>query len=366
MATKDSPNNSQNDAIQPAAVELVVQYEGSAKMLMWDRQQDLPSLIKVKFGIPLDTMIILQRHNTKYNMYIDLLPTELCNLADSTVLKCALEPVTRVMDILPIAESTVNGDDLSILSTDVSAPSTSSCSAPSTPGCSAPSTSSCSAPSTSGKKPMWPDKFIIPTHKFSDELQQALDNVKPGLVLPWDEKREFLKHINEKLQRCSGGVYPEAHQYQMVARAIVETFPQLKDTLGSGIDSWIKSLRDGMKNKRRYIKNDPEVLARKRKTNEGAKATAVKLPKKGETVWSVNIPDGEDDTSHERHIAQMKCLLRSKDEEADTKVNALMEATFGHRRQYLIYEKAHIVDIKEKYPAMFIPVHLQREFYRIN
>ena len=316
MATKDSPNNSQNDAIQPAAVELVVQYEGSAKMLMWGRQQDLPSLIKVKFEIHLDTMIILQRHNTKYNMNIDLLPAELCNLADSTVLKCALETVTRVMDILPIAESTVNGDDLSILSTDVSGRST----------------SSCSAPSTSGKKPMWPDKFIIPTHKFSDELQQALDNVKPGLVLPWDEKREFLKHINEKLQRCSGGVNPEAHQYQMVARAIVETFPQLKDTLGSGIDSWIKSLRDGMKNRRRYIKNDPEVHARKRKTTEGAKATAVKLPKKEETVWSVNIPDGEDDTSHERHIAQMKCLLRSKDEEADTKVNALMEATFGHRR----------------------------------
>ncbi len=137
-------------------------------------------------------------------MYLDLKPDEHGSLADSTVLKCILEPTTTVMDILPIAESTTNSHNLlsesanllmdndwrisPVKSTDLSTPLLSS--------------DTLSASSCSSKKSMWPDKFIIPTEKFSDELNNALASVKPGLVLPWDEKRELMKHITDKMKWC--------------------------------------------------------------------------------------------------------------------------------------------------------------------
>lgn len=347
-----------------AITELIVRYETSTKIVQWARNEDLFVVLKQKFDIPSDAVIVLQRNNAKYDMFIDIEDGDLGTLTDGTVLKVVMKPSTVVMDLVPVEES-ASLENLSIdesLRNDLEPlPLQDLSNIPQVPSTSTSGTASPLA--CVSNKAVWPDTFTIPCEKFTVKLETELRTLKSGEGLSWDAKREFIRHITDKIFSIT--CYPQGRQIQMVAQAIVTQYPVLRDRIGSGIDSWIQGVREGMRNARRNMKT-PEVMARKRKTAAGEIRGYAKIPKKGEMVWAPVVPEGEDDLSHDRHCSAMKSLIKSRDSGAEAKISSLMEVTFAQRRQYVLHERAQMADIKKRYPALFNPRHLMEEFHRIN
>ena len=113
------------------------------------------------------------------------------------------------------------------------------------------------------EKMPWPKgDFPIPDHKFSTKLLENLESMEKGSVLDWDLKHELYNHLTNTIVKYTW--YPTLQERQDVANALVSKFPNMQDTIGSGIDSVIQSLKDKMSNKRRGVKT-PEVMVMKRR-----------------------------------------------------------------------------------------------------
>ncbi len=182
--------------------------------------------------------MILQQRDSTYEMYVDLDADVFESLPDKSVLKCIMQPTyaTQILDLAPAMSSQDINIDIATEEQVLVVNNADRGFSEHEP----PSTST--APNNISKKPVWPSSVIIRTEKFSHKLETALNTMKPGECLSWDTKREFVRHLTEKIFRFT--TYPERQQIQMVAQAVVTKYPVLRDTIGSGIDSWMLSGRE--------------------------------------------------------------------------------------------------------------------------
>lgn len=325
-------------------LELLIQFESSNKLLKWNRTSSLTTCVKSLFGILPETDIILQEHHKKYGMYVDV--TDYETLEHESVLKCIVKP--------GIAASNVMEQDME----------------PESSGRTEAATRPTSAPTV--KKP-WPKYFNF-SEIFSENLHLSIASVTPNQVLRWQIKHELLCRLSDEIVQYT--LYPTKMQIQGVARDLITKYPNLRDPLGSGIDSWSQCIRDRMKNVRRVL-DDPLVNCRKRKVpalgmneeNEDGRSelTTPKkfVPKKGEIHWSPKMPQGEDEVSSKRHIENMKKLVSQSGKiHNKEQLKAAMDATFPFRRQ-LINTQADLQEIKDQYPGLFTTQEIGNEFFRL-
>ena len=115
-------------------------------------------------------------------------------------------------------------------------------------------------------------------------------------------------------------------------------------------DSWFSKIYEKFRNERKGMKEDPEVMLKKKKKNETTSPIPSGL-RRGAVNWIPPYPEGEDEASLKRHkeFIQNEWSRRHPDM---NRISRRMQLTFPDRRR-LMNNKADIKDVRAEYPALF-------------
>lgn len=117
-------------------------------------------------------------------------------------------------------------------------------------------------------------------------------------------------------------------------------------------ETWYKQLGDKVKNELRNEKDDPIVLARKRKSNAGT--PPICKAKRGIVNWEPPQVEGEDEMSSKLHMEWMQKEYKKRDPNM-TLVYDKMTRTYASRRRYINESSPTLQEINDKYPFLFDP-----------
>ena len=215
-----------------------------------------------------------------------------------------------------------------------------------------------SLPSTSsGDSVEWPDPFPIPQFSHDVELQLREANCRYSkdesvMVIPKSVKTDILDTLADSMAKISA--YPERAHYEIVAKALVEKHPCLREP-GSkqGWYSWFHSLKFKLGNYRQKLSaaGCPEVVINKRK-GEGLKGKRFKKSKKGEVNYCPDPPEGQCLENMEEKREIMKAEMQKKDPDHQL-LEGLMAATFSQRRKEIVGDEPPIAEVISRWPALF-------------
>lgn len=279
---------------------------------------------------------------------------ELCNLTDISEL-----PEKPTVKIIPVLHLVSIPSDLSENLNDTM---------------STADTELLSTSSTEARKP-WPDDFLIP--KFSVDVEYRLRQgnltyLKEGTYLKVSKelKHDILHRLAETIY--SFKAYPTIHDLNAVARALIAAHPCLQEPASpSGCCGWKNSLKDKMGNYRSKMRalghEDVKVNAGKRGRNTPNGEPPhknIKKPKKGEVNYLPNIPDGHNNTSLEDARKQLVDEMKKKNPDA-TLINQNMDVTLSLRRKELVQDKPPVIQVLQRWPALFVENQVYQEFNRV-
>ncbi|XP_066029991.1 sterile alpha motif domain-containing protein 3-like [Pocillopora verrucosa] len=197
-------------------------------------------------------------------------------------------------------------------------------------------------------KMLWPRVLTLPTSFRLDVTRTLASKEKQNINKKF--RREFIGSIYDHFARYT--LYPTKHQLTSICELIVQKYPFLKDTsIGTGYDSWYASLYEKFRNERKSIKDDPEVILRKRKPKESSKECVKAKLRRGAINWEPPFPEGEDEVSLQRHKDFMKSEFEKRSPDW-AKISKRMALTFPSRRR-LMNDSMSIKEIKEHYPTLF-------------
>lgn len=207
---------------------------------------------------------------------------------------------------------------------------------------------------------LWPRVLTLPTSFRLDVTRTLASKEKQNINKKF--RREFIGSIYDHFARYT--LYPTKHQLTSICELIVQKYPFLKDTsIGTGYDSWYASLYEKFRNERKSIKDDPEVILRKRKPKESSKECVKAKLRRGAINWEPPFPEGEDEVSLQRHKDFMKSEFEKRSPDW-AKISKRMSLTFPSRRR-LMNDNMSIKEIKEHYPTLFKFEQILAEFERI-
>ncbi|CAN8019102.1 unnamed protein product [Ixodes persulcatus] len=166
---------------------------------------------------------------------------------------------------------------------------------------------------------------------------------------------------------CLYDMYPDK-LYEKAAKCLVETFPTLADTTGSGHDSWRVALRFKAKRERVKLRQMTEEGytengAPPRKQQKQARVPRDPKPKRV-TRPGTNIvlpADGEDEESLQGHVLGMEKEMRKASPNVAYITDSLTR-TFPTRRLWVTSQNPSVAEIVEKYPDFKCGTFLQQEF----
>ncbi|KAH8033641.1 hypothetical protein HPB51_014922 [Rhipicephalus microplus] len=188
-------------------------------------------------------------------------------------------------------------------------------------------------------------------------LKLSLERHVPGTH--FKSRNQVIQWIFHDLSTYT--LYP-GKLYNEAASALVNAYPNLRDTTGTGHESW----REALKFKAKYER-------KKMRVNTGELPPVVaKRPRKQPTSAEVqnrttrpSIPSGffdaEDDETILAHITgmQKECKKAKPDHEY---VKDSMLRTFSARRDWISKEIPSIEDITDRYPALMLATIARNEF----
>lgn len=210
----------------------------------------------------------------------------------------------------------------------------------------------------------WPSEFPIPRFRNDTELVLAAGNeafIKDGspfsstAILP-----DILERLAESIFEYVA--YPTAAQFADVAEALIRKHPCLKE-VGSynGCYGWQQRLKFKMGNYRSKLRGlgCPELdvnALKKKRANEKTPAKNVKKARKGEANYLPPHPQGETQESLEQE--RLELLSEVKKKKNSQVINEKMERTFSIRRQEVVSLSPPVSDLKERWPALFLPAQV--------
>ncbi|XP_029847006.3 uncharacterized protein LOC8050653 [Ixodes scapularis] len=165
---------------------------------------------------------------------------------------------------------------------------------------------------------------------------------------------------------CLYDMYPDK-LYEKAAKCLVDMFPTLADTTGSGHDSWRLALRFKAKRERVKLRQTEEGYgengAPPRKQQKQARVPKDPKPKRV-TRPGTNIvlpADGEDEESFQGHVLGMDKEMQKSSPNVAYITDSLAR-TFPTRRLWVTSLNPSVAEIVEKYPALKCGTFLQQEF----
>jgi len=229
-------------------------------------------------------------------------------------------------------------------------PSSSSNSSTAEPDSEAPELS----PSLSSRKKSIRSSYNLP--RFDADLEMMLQKADGTVPCSHGEKSRILTRLCADIFE-NYTAYPSSSDLEIVAMALVEKYPGVKDT-GKGYEAWTNSLMFKMGNYRSDMRKrgslEMSMNSGKRSKYHPELPSARKGYKKakcGVINWQPEYPDGEDDNSLQQH----KMDIRSEIQKGSADQNLIknkMSLTFALRRKE-INSNVRISDVKDNWPALF-------------
>lgn len=287
--------------------------------------EDLKQILRSKFN--LDGEFVLQYEDPDFGN--DLV--NLTSLSDLPKERSTLKIVQRAPPNQQFSESSTNDASSSLTSASTSA-------------------------ATVSQSKCWPEPFIIPNFSYEAELKLRRANdahAKDGSLL--DVTKELKTEILNKLADVVYNLnpYPSRVQIEGVAKALVEKHPCLKEPGSScGWYCWKFSLSFKMGNYRQKLRVVGCTSVSLRRSEDGTGKKKIKKPRRSETNFLPNMPDGETSTSLEE---ERKALL----EEMKTKhpnnkfIDTGMANTYALRRKEIIDDEPLVSELQSRWPALF-------------
>ncbi|XP_019956044.2 uncharacterized protein [Paralichthys olivaceus] len=219
---------------------------------------------------------------------------------------------------------------------------------------------------------LWPAVFPIPTFSYNTEMALRQGNerfLKDGTPLTTPSvKSDILERLAEAM--FSYTAYPNDPQRAAVAQALIEKHPCLREP-GSfnGFYGWQQSLKYKCGNYRSKLKahGNPELMINTLKHKQDCDkkpAKNIKKPRKSEVNYLPPYPVGETDDSLEN--VRTELIAARKTEDNRLKINDMMSRTYSCRRREVVGQSTHVVELKERWPALFDPFQINEEFRRCN
>nr|XP_050030395.1 sterile alpha motif domain-containing protein 3-like [Dermacentor andersoni] len=151
---------------------------------------------------------------------------------------------------------------------------------------------------------------------------------------------------------ASTTLFPTRQFYNKVTSLLLDKYPQLRDVVGSGSDSWKVALRNKFKNQRRKLQDDRALQNREKfGAQRRTEAAAKELQRSKKPKMAIGLPNltGEDETSITKHEEWL--ILESKKSLPNEKaMQERMALTANQRLRDLA--KSTVLDVKMKYPCL--------------
>lgn len=162
--------------------------------------------------------------------------------------------------------------------------------------------------------------------------------------------------------------YPTRQQKEQVLKALIKKHPCLKDPRSEdSITFWMKRFNYKLENYRakmrmRHSLPELDVNSLKRKAAvDKAPAKNVKKAKKSEINYLPPHPEGETDESLESERVELLHEHRKRDN--NKVISEKMAKTFSLRRNDVILNKAPVIDLQARWPALFEPSQVKHVNY---
>ncbi|XP_034021378.1 uncharacterized protein LOC117505951 [Thalassophryne amazonica] len=217
----------------------------------------------------------------------------------------------------------------------------------------------------------WPSPFPFPALSLDVELKlrkgnEAYEKTNKGIDVTRDIKTDILDNISHPVFDIKA--YPQPHELASIAFALITKYPCLREVDGNGYDGWLGSIRNKFNNFRAKLRlaGCSEVsLNCKRKADGGTAAYTLKKAKRGEINHFPEHPNQQDDSSLEQH---RKLLVEAtKMAKIDEKfIKETMEMTFSLRRREVVDDQPMVIEVQDRWPALFFREQIDAEFYRIT
>ncbi|XP_065131505.1 uncharacterized protein [Paramisgurnus dabryanus] len=181
-------------------------------------------------------------------------------------------------------------------------------------------------------------------------------------------KIEILEKLAENIY--SYKAYPGNEEIESVAAALIEKHPCLKEPSStSGWYGWKISLKFKMGNYRQKLRDagcqELKVNCERRGLGETrGKRNKVKKPRRCETNFLPDLPQGKDRESLEKEREQMAVEMTKRTPDI-TIVDAAMSSTYSLRRQEVVDEEPPVSQMKIRWPAIFTERQISKEFTRL-
>lgn len=216
-----------------------------------------------------------------------------------------------------------------------------------------------SGSSTPRRSDYLPDPFVIPKFPTDVELRLKHGNdayFKDGTLLnvPRSMSSDILDSLAEAVYAVKTN--PTAAECAMVAKALVDKFPCLKEPGSTcGWYSWKYSIYHKMGNFKQKLRiaGSVELSVNSRKRSEsGDVVRKLKKPKKSEVNFLPEPPKGKSLQMLDQERSDLECEMKKRNIDWK-KVDALMDSTFSLRRKEIIGEEPLVKDFRIKWPALF-------------
>ncbi|KAL1270834.1 hypothetical protein QQF64_029850, partial [Cirrhinus molitorella] len=219
----------------------------------------------------------------------------------------------------------------------------------------------------------WPSPFPIPALLFDVELKlrrgnEAFEKTKIGIDVSRDMKIEILDKIVQTVFDIKAD--PDNQEIESIASALVSKYPCLKEPgKGKGFEGWLISIKNKLNNYRAKLREagcNEVIVNRKRKDDaSNQRSFTLKKAKRGEVNHVPEHPCNHTDTS----LEEQRIILVEETKKARRDMAAIsekMELTFSLRRKEMVQEQPMIVEVQERWPALFFKEQICEEFFRIT
>ena len=218
------------------------------------------------------------------------------------------------------------------------------------------------SPSTTGNMrsaSVWPSPFPIPPLSHDVELRLKKGNEeyaknKKGIG---EVPRDMSSDILNKICQASFSIkaYPEPHEVESIAVALILKYPCLKEDDGNGYGGWLVSIRNKFNNYRSKLRDagcTEVLLNRKRRADGETTQFVLKRPKRGEINHCPDHPNDQDEAS----LEEQRQLLMEESKKArvdESLIKAKMDMTFSLRRKEVVDKQPMVAELKDRWPALF-------------
>ncbi|XP_022542665.1 uncharacterized protein LOC107197338 [Astyanax mexicanus] len=232
------------------------------------------------------------------------------------------------------------------------------------------STAACSS-SYLRSRSEWPSPFPIPSLSYDVELKlrkgnETYEKTRKGIDVTRDIKMEILDKIAQAVFDIKA--YPDGDEIESIASALVLKYPCLKEPGGGkGFEGWLLSIKDKLNNYRAKLRKAgcTEVsVNKKRKADENQRYT-LKRAKRGEVNHIPEHPSNHDETS----LEEQRILLVAETKKSRKDMGVIKEkmaVTFSLRRREVVEDQPMVVQIQERWPALFLEEQICEEFFRVT